>query len=136
MNSVPQTGIKIGFQVEDEIEKENGKQRRIKPMKLEYCVAHRLKMDNEKRNLCESVNKRVVALKNCGECRVEIERIDLPGGNAEVDIQSIESKRNQIISVQANADRMQLETLKRLRWRTFAHALLSMPISQKFDRSV
>ena len=50
-----------------EIEEENGKRRRRKPKKLEDYIVYRLKMNNEKRNLCELANKRDVALRHGGK---------------------------------------------------------------------
>ncbi len=48
------------------------------------------------KNFDESANKRDVALRNCGEHRVELEQIDFSCGNADMGVQGVEGKTNQI----------------------------------------
>ena len=79
-------------------------------------MIRRLEMNQEKskRTLCESANKRNVALKNC-EDRVEIEQFDLPRRNIKISVQGIKSRTKQMASVQDNQRRMLEEELLKIR---------------------
>ena len=99
-----------------EVEEENGKQRREKRKSLKYYMIRRLKMNQEKikRTLCESANKRNVALKTC-EDRVEIEQFDLLRRIIKISVQGIKSRTKQMASVQDNQRRMLEEELLKIR---------------------